>query len=1080
MHRRHQKGTNVIHPERSPRTPRTITGVIAMLRAVPRFNGRGAPSLVLIATVLSTFAVLAAVPVSASASKRCPVNFLDTSAVKRTLTSVVLGGDIKGLGEPSCEAGWTIEWAEAPTGSWKLFPGGSGTVTGVGGEITTFQTGELTGLEPETTYYERGTVKDLASPEGGKESGTFSTKPLGPIEVSSPSASSIGETSVHLRGSVAPSPFETRWRLEWSASKSAVEKGEGAVAAEGTISQAEAEARQTATSAEPVYPEVDLTGLTGNHVYYSRIVAEDKPEWKGVLYHKEVASAINQFETFGPPTGEAFATYALRGETVRVLGYVVPHGFDAHYRFQYGPTVSYGSETPPEDVGSGGPSGIEASTAAADLPGLQAGGTYHYRIAISGGAGGATMVFGPDHTLTVPVGGEGGEAGEAGEAAGGCPNEALRTGLSAGLPACRAYEQVTPVDKEGAQEAFSQSNQITGVGGLVGEDGNHVVFEHLLVHWGSGQAPYFFTRDPSRGWQMASGQAQPEAGVNTYHPQLFSPNLTSFAFAAGWVEQGVESPDLEYKAGVPGGPYPTVAAVPRPQTQLVDENGSAPLGWVAASDDFSKLILASTDRTLAGHPTGTASGADLYEYSGGGLRQLNVGVGSCGATIVFGTAETYGRASGDANAMPSSRHAVSVDGSRVFFEAVPGSNCTEPEHLYMRVNGVETSDLGAYRFRAADAHAGEVLVEAQSPETKQVLLYDTATKSATPLLTVHSPPSESLPLLISEDFSTIYFSSQEKLTAEAPSPTGGKEHSENTVDVYRYDLATKALRFIVQLEAPLKEFHVTPDGRYVSWDGSIAGLPQRAFTGTNQLMYDARHNSVECVSCASSFNPEPKFDVAFPYATDGGVPETRNGAPQVSVMSVDGSRVFFDTIAALLPGDIDGELSPATLQWWSPSSDVYEWRRNGVEGCAHVQGCLSLISSGHGGSLVQLLGADPSGRNVFFTTTESLVAGDTDKAIDIYDARVGGGFPGPPPPPVECQGGACHSPLAGPIDTTPASLSFSGPGNPPPPAAAVTKKVKVKVRPCGKRSVRKRGRCVKRRGRKAARRPVKHGRGGHR
>jgi hypothetical protein len=61
-------------------------------------------------------------------------------------------------------------------------------------------------------------------------------------------------------------------------------------------------------------------------------------------------------------------------------------------------------------------------------------------------------------------------------------------------------------------------------------------------------------------------------------------------------------------------------------------------GWVAASADFSKLIAMVEDHTVvSGHPSSTKSGPDLYEYSGGGVRQVNVLAG--GATIgVCGTA----------------------------------------------------------------------------------------------------------------------------------------------------------------------------------------------------------------------------------------------------------------------------------------------------------------------------------------------------------------------------------------------------------------------------------------------------------
>ena len=117
-----------------------------------------------------------------------------------------------------------------------------------------------------------------------------------------------------------------------------------------------------------------------------------------------------------------------------------------------------------------------------------------------------------------------------------------------------------------------------------------------------------------------------------------------------------------------------------------------------------------------------------------------------------------------------------------------------------------------------------------------------------------------------------------------------------------------------------------------------------------------------------------------------------------------------------------------SLGYTSLSSDVYEWRAEGVDGCVVVQGCLRLITSGAGGYMNLLIGATPSGDNVFFTTASQLVGTDNDTALDIYDARVDGGFP-PPTQLTECEGSACHSPVAAPIDTTPGSFAFSGSGN---------------------------------------------------
>ena len=71
--------------------------------------------------------------------------------------------------------------------------------------------------------------------------------------------------------------------------------------------------------------------------------------------------------------------------------------------------------------------------------------------------------------------------------------------------------------------------------------------------------------------------------------------------------------------------------------------------------------------------------------------------------------------------------------------------------------------------------------------------------------------------------------------------------------------------------------------------------------------------------------------------------------------------------------------------------NIYEYR------AGHVY----LLSDGHDTSTVEfspgvyLAGSDPSGDNVFFFTSDSLLAGDGNTQQDLYDARVEGGFPAP-------------------------------------------------------------------------------------
>ena len=205
--------------------------------------------------------------------------------------------------------------------------------------------------------------------------------------------------------------------------------------------------------------------------------------------------------------------------------------------------------------------------------------------------------------------------------------------------------------------------------------------------------------------------------------------------------------------------------------------------------------------------------------------------------------------------------------------------------------------------------------------------------------------------------------------------------------------------------------------------------------------YDSAEGLVQCVSCASAFDPEPKSPALFSESggSNSGVQVTRNGLPGEMAASANGDFVFFGTFAALLPSDTDGEApSPLLGAAFSVSSDVYEWRKAGVDGCDHVQGCLALITNGRGGFMNIPLGTDASGRDVFFYTNSKLGPNDNDAAGDIYDARIDGGEPGAPARPVECEADACSTPPSAPSDVSPSSSTFTGPGNQTPPPSATT------------------------------------------
>jgi hypothetical protein len=138
------------------------------------------------------------------------------------------------------------------------------------------------------------------------------------------------------------------------------------------------------------------------------------------------------------------------------------------------------------------------------------------------------------------------------------------------------------------------------------------------------------------------------------------------------------------------------------------------------------------------------------------------------------------------------------------------------------------------------------------------------------------------------------------------------------------------------------------------------------------------------------------------------------------VISSDGDRVFFESFESLALADTNDK------------TDVYQWEAEGKGTCTTADsaydpqsdGCVSLLTSGKATTDAHFVDASPTGNDVFVRTPSSLVAWDPG-AIDIYDARVLGGFPPPPPPPDPkdgCSGETCQAPATpAPAAPTPAT-----------------------------------------------------------
>jgi hypothetical protein len=236
---------------------------------------------------------------------------------------------------------------------------------------------------------------------------------------------------------------------------------------------------------EPVEVTANVTGLEPNRTYHYRLVAGNA---NGPSYGSD-----QSFLTPSPPLLEHERAASVSATNVELAVKIDSMGFDTTYHFEYGPSASYGASVPVPDKDIGAAGGyVDVSQL---LPNLEAGVTYHYRV-VATNANGTTD--GPDRTLTTFA-----APPAPALASDTCPNAEVRSEqASSFLADCRAYEMVSPVEKEGGDVSTSPTEE------QISPDGERVKFISMTAFGGalgseSQGAEYISQRAPD-GWSTTS------------------------------------------------------------------------------------------------------------------------------------------------------------------------------------------------------------------------------------------------------------------------------------------------------------------------------------------------------------------------------------------------------------------------------------------------------------------------------------------------------------------------------------------------------------------------------------------------
>lgn len=632
----------------------------------------------------------------------------------------------------------------------------------------------------------------------------------------------------------------------------------------------------------------------------------------------------------------------------------------------------------------------------------------------------------------------------------------IYAGSAQALPQGMHYELVSPAEVGGTSNSpYTMSpdgSRIQISGGKQGFGGTTSMF---------GLFDGFVSSRTASGWTTTP--LNPPATPDLVWAKWLdsTPDLSDHVFGDGTVAQYHDSQEAIVLSSMSGGITPTAPVLTDLTASTADVYGFE--AYFGASADLGHFVFGTsyTERLLpTDSPARISPATRLYEVSGVGtdaavLRRVDVE----GAGVEIGTqcGATVGGQNNANDQIGIGVGAVSSDGTKVFFSARPGAEAEAgcvgatraafPVKLFARSDGSQTTELSASEcqragcsttsgpaaFQAASQPDGRVvaflssdqLVDSDTDNTEDLYLYDFDKPSGQHLVQASAGGAgDATPgagaqvqgvVQMAEDGSRVYFVAKGILTT-APNSFGQTAQVGGN-NLYMYDAASGQTTFVASLAAGDKALWSSsgiavgredaisdPAGRLLLFDSFAPIGPGDTDTAQDLYRFDAQTSRLIQVS------PDSATDGTNDNIT---IPNARTDAhsgPHPSPLSADGSRIVFETNAALSAADTNG------------AADVYLWSDGNVE----------LVSDGKDPA-----GVGPNfmissaGDEIAFSTSRQLVPEDVDTVVSTYVARSGSDVERALVPTTPtCTGDACQgppgpAPLASPSD----SASFHGAGN---------------------------------------------------